>query len=511
MEREKNSRTRNVILNLTYISLSQMLTALLSFYNRKVLLSVVGEELLGVNSLFSDILALFSFADLGIGVAVTFLLYKPIANNDIKRIQSILFFYKKVYRYVIGLLLIISILYIPFLRYLKTELTIEDIIVYYVLFQLNNIIGYLFAYRETYIIACQKERVISIISMFITLGRTIMQIVTLNICGNYIIYLLISTISILIQKLIINLYAIMKCPETRIKCADELSKEEVREIYKKSAAMLVHRVGNLVINQTDSLVVSYILSVSKWGILSNYLMIKTAITTVMARVYSAVLPSIGDVIAKEKMQKQINIFKMYDLLNFWLYAFCFVALKVLSTPFISLYFGEKYIIDEFTIFMLCFAFFIDGLRSPVSAVREAGGMYEKDKWYTILAATVNLVSSITLVLFWGLPGVYMGTILAMLVLIFSRTIILFNNYFNISSKLYLWGVLKKAIAAVIGWGITQTISDIILRNIGISIISFICVLICVCIVPNIIWILIFKKNSEFKMIVAFVKGKIKND
>ena len=135
MKKETNSRTENVVLNLFWACLSQIIITLAGLYNRKVFLEVLGSELLGVNSLFSDVLSLFSFADLGFGTAIMFSLYKPIAENNTEKVQALLRFYQYIYWWVIGVITIISISFFPFLGFLHTELSLKNLRIYYIIYQ----------------------------------------------------------------------------------------------------------------------------------------------------------------------------------------------------------------------------------------------------------------------------------------------------------------------------------------------------------------------------------------
>jgi membrane-associated HD superfamily phosphohydrolase len=200
------SRTQNARLNALWAILSQVIIAILGLICRKVFLDHLGAELLGVNGLFADVLLLFSFADLGFGVAIMFSMYKPIAENDNAKVQSLLLFYRSIYNYVIIVLLVISFAFVPFLKYLNTEIPTNELFVYYLLFQITNITEYLWAYRESYVIACQQERRLSIATLIYNSIRTILQIVSLIVFESFVVYLVLGVACLLLKKLIVNAY-----------------------------------------------------------------------------------------------------------------------------------------------------------------------------------------------------------------------------------------------------------------------------------------------------------------
>jgi len=505
------SRTRNASLNAAWAILSQVAIAILGLVCRKVFLDHLGAELLGVNSLFADVLLLFSFADLGFGVAIMFSMYKPIAENDDAKVQSLLLFYRSIYNYVILALLVISFAFVPFLKYLNTEIPTNELFIYYLLFQITNIAEYIWAYRESYVIACQRERELSIATLIYNTTRTLLQIISLIVLEDFVAYLVIGVVCLALKKIIVNSYIKKKYPITVLENVEPLPQAEKKVVLRKSMALLVTKIGNLIINQTDSLIVSYIINVVQWGLVSNYLMIKRAVFVVTDKIYSAVLPSVGNLVASNQREKELNVFLKYDYLNSWLHTFCFIGLACLSSPFVALFFGKDYTLANFVVFMIFYASFIDGLRSPVSVLREASGTFEVDKWYTILAAIVNVAVSIPCAFLWGLSGVYLGTICAMTVLHICRTLVLFaGGKYSMNAWGYLRLLLIHAIVGLILYKITSMILipvDSFIDNIYVS---FVLKLLIVLFVPNVLWLLFNIKNKYQVEFITLIKDKINN-
>ena len=502
------SRTNHVAKNILWAIINQAMMIALSLISRKIFLNVLGAELLGANSLFSDVISLFSFADLGFGTAVVFSLYKPIAENDQVKIKSLLQYYNTIYRYVIIVLIAIAIAFVPFLPSLKTTIPLGQLTFYYFLYQASCVLGYVCAYRETYVSACQKQRTITKFGILFSTIQILLQIVIVKITANYAAYIILGLIISIIRKITVNLYIIKKYPETRVGGAITLPKEERKEIFKSAKAVLVHRLGNLAINQTDSLIVSIFINMTEWGLMSNYLVLKTAVSRLLENVYSAILPSMGNLVTSENEERQIKVFNTYDFINFWLYMFCYVALGTLSSQFIKIYFGQEYALRETTVFIFFTAFFIDGLRAPVSAMREANGSFRIDQWYTILAAFVNLIVSIALVGKMGLNGIYLGTCCAMWVLHVARTILLFRNWNDINAFIYLLKILKYILFGSIVYILTFCLQRLIGTYLENSIFSFFMYGLCACIVPNICVVLAFREKESFKDTMILFKKRL---
>lgn len=500
------SRTRNASLNAFWAMLSQVAIAILGLISRKVFLDHLGAELLGVNSLFADVLLLFSFADLGFGVAIMFSMYKPIAENDDTKVASLLHFYRSIYNYVILVLIVISFAFVPFLKYLNTDIPTSELRIYYLLFQITNIAEYIWAYRESYVIACQQERKLSIATLIYNIVRTIVQVIVLIVFEDFVAYLVVGALCLVLKKIIVNIYIKKTYPITILTNVEPLDKSEKKVVLRKSMALLVTKIGNLIINQTDSLIVSYIISVTQWGLVSNYLMVKRAIFVVTDKIYSAVLPSVGNLVASDQRERELQVFLKYDYLNSWLHTFCFVALACLSSPFVALFFGKDYTLPIFVVFMLFFSSFVDGLRSPVSVLREASGSFEVDKWYTILAAVVNILVSIPCAYAWGIIGVYVGTICAMAVLHICRTMVLFSgDKYSMSSWGYLKLIVLHTLLGFIIYKVTYCVIGTVDQHITNIYASFAIKLVIVAIVPNILWIVLNLKNKN--QIELFNKAK----
>ena len=502
---DSTTRTKNTALNVVWAIISQVVVVILGLFSRKIFLDSLGAELLGVNSLFSDVLALFSFADLGFGTAIMFSMYKPIAEHDNSKVASFLLFYKKIYNYVICVLILISICFIPFLDTLKTNIPFRSLCLYYFFFQASNIIQYIWAYKESYVIACQRERILSVINMLYAILSTVVLTLSLIYFRSFVIYLTISLIGNIIKKLLINAYIANKYPVTNLDCVIPLSKEEKTSVVKKSMALLVTKIGNLLINQTDSLIASYMINVTQWGFASNYLMIKKAVFVLTDKVYSSVLPSMGNLVIGNNKSKELHVFYKYDFINAWIHTICFVALACLSTPFITLFFGKRVVLSESFVFIFFFASFIDGLRAPVSILREATGTYEADKWYTIVAAIINVIVSIPCAKFYGLPGVFIGTLLAMSVLHVCRTYVLFSGGdYKISPSGYLYKIVKHILVGLMIYFITSILIKMLGQYFTNPYLLFLMMAFFVLTISNLLWYCLYFNNPILLEMITYI-------
>lgn len=505
MVETKNSRLKNSVYNAAMAIFNTVIISLLGIVSRVVFVRILGDELIGVNSLFSDFLALISFTELGFGTAITVSLYKPISQDNLDEIKALLNLYKNIYNGIIGVIILLSFCFIPFLKYIKTSIPFESLRIYYFIFVFNNVIGYFGAYREAYISARQQARKIIAFNTFFRVSTTLLQLIAVVSTKNFLLYLLINSALIAVRKIVVNIYIASRYPETRLKNASSVSDRQQKDIVRKVKALAVHKIANLSISQTDSIIVSYVIGLAQWGITSNYIILRTMISDFTMQLYLSLLPSVGDLMAKENEDIQLKTFKLYDFINNWMYTFCFTALTTLSTPFVCLFYGRERTMPGIVVFLLFFNFYIAGLRDPISILREAGGAFEKDKIFTVLSAAVNLVSSLIFVNLWGISGVFLGTICSTLVVLIARPVILFNDVYNIKPIWYFKTVGYEIIVALVCCAVTSATVQYIINKLYLNIASFAICTFITAIVPNLMMLAIYQKNENLKISFGIVK------
>ena len=231
------SRTKNVARNSAVALFTQVLTFILQFISRTIFIKVLSTEYLGINGLFSNILTMLSFAELGIGNAILFKLYKPVAENDEEKIKSYVNFYKKAYRYIGIIIITIGILIIPFLKYIVTDAPNikENITFIYVIFLLNSSVSYFFTYRRSILYAYQKEYKATLVETAVTVVSTILQMIFLVLTKNYIVYLLIQILATIIKNVLVSYKAGKEYPFIKEKKYEKISKSEEKSIFNNCA------------------------------------------------------------------------------------------------------------------------------------------------------------------------------------------------------------------------------------------------------------------------------------
>ena len=264
--REKNS-ILNIISNLFVI----ILQIVLAFVVRFIFVKVLNEQYLGVQGLFTNIISMLSLAELGIGTAISFILYKPLAEKDYNKVSVIVTFLRKVY-IAIGIVVLISgIIITPFLKYLVTGYTMGNLNIIFIMYFITLAVEYFLTYPETLLSADQKHYKISFILIGYTLITNVLQIIVLLVTKNFLIYILADVVMKIIKAVAINLYIKRYYPEVNFYNKEKLEKKEKNVFIKNVKSLFLYKIGDYLINGTDNIIISKIIDISTVGIYSNYL------------------------------------------------------------------------------------------------------------------------------------------------------------------------------------------------------------------------------------------------
>lgn len=495
------SRTANVKRNILWSTISHIVLALFSMISRTVFIYVLGVKYLGVSGLFSNILGILSFTNLGIGSAINYALYKPIAENDTEKIKSLMKLYKTAYRIIAGVIAVLGCLVVPFLTYLvNTDIPMSQIRIFYMLFLIDTIASYFVSYKTSYVTAIQKNYVITNLNTIASVLTYVVQMGILLIIPNYLIYLINQIIMSFLLKITMVIYLNKKYPILSEKDALPLDMDTKKSIRKNVKALVIHRFGDAAVNQTDNIIISMFVGTISVGIMSNYIALNTIVGNFTNTLLNSFTASFGNLIAKETVEKQRKIFDLYDFAGFWVYGFVFIAFTTLIQPFITLWLGKDLLVDDLTMVLFFASIYLQGLTIITYNFKTAAGRFDEDKWIAFVQAVVNLVVSIICVNEIGLPGVYVGTIAQRLIVVVVRPYIVYKYVLMESSIKYYLRFLGR-LGLVLGILVVMwKIKTVILSEL--SIVRFITMVGLTAIVPNTIILLIYGRTEMFKTLFA---------
>lgn len=489
-------KTRATFYNSISNILLYFVTILLGIINRWAVVQILGIEYQGINSLFSNILSMLSIAELGIGTAIIYHLYRPLESHAIDELKSIMSFYKKCYYAIAFVVLFLGVLFIPFLGIFVTENPTEYPLPFiYGWFLLDVVISYLFTFKRSILIADQKNYIITICDICYQVVVKLGQVIILFVTRNFIGYLVIMVICRSIENIIINIITNQKYPFLKDRHVAPIKPEVLSDIKLKVKGAFFHKIGSFVVMGTDNLLISKFLGLTMVGIYSNYYLVINSIQSICSRTLTAATASVGHLLTEHNYEKNRLIFNELLILNGFLVTIGACGIYNVATPFISLIFGENYIISKFVLFILALNMYLQGTRIVYSIFKEAAGILYEDRFVPLIESMINIGASVFFVKFFHLAGIFMGTI-ASTMLLYSYTfpILVVKKILKISVRKYWKTFLWMLFTVLLSLNISEYMCLIFNSTLGegypaIEIILANCIL--VILAASITYILIF--------------------
>ncbi len=501
---DNTSRTRNSIKNMAFGVSSQCIVLIINFLSRSIFIYALGMEYLGINGLFSNILSILSLADLGMGTAMMYSMYKPLAEKDEKKLAALTRYFKKIYLIIAFSIAVIGICLVPFLRELVIlESPVKYLEIYYLMFLADSVASYLFSYKTLIIYSDQKMYLLKMYSFIFVIIRFITQTIVIFGTHNYILYLGIQVIC----TFLCNMFSAREANKIYpyINKRYELEKEEKKSIFSNVKSIFLYKIGGVILTSTDNIIISKIIGTIVVGFYSNYSMVVNSIIVFTTIVFNAVHSSIGNLNTNNDKKYQYKVFKTLDFVSFWIFGFCSVCLYVLFNNFIGLWVGQEYILESKVVAIIVLNFYIAGILNPISVFRDTTGLFKSTKYIPIAAATINILFSIILGKLWGLFGIFIATAIARLSTSFIlEPRILMKQYFNESVIKYYFKVLVQFIVLIATIAFTKFICVFFD---GTSILGFGVQIIISAILPNVIFLIVFFRTEEFKFIYNKILSK----
>ncbi|HCC04321.1 MAG TPA: sugar translocase [Clostridiales bacterium] len=494
----EKSRIKNTIKNVKTGLIVQLVNKIMAFVVRTVFIRILNSEYLGVNGLFTNILSMLSFTELGIGTAIIFNMYKPVAENDKEKIKSLMKLYKISYNIIGVVIFILGLGVIPFFKYIIKEVPNihENIKFIYILFLINTSSSYFFTYKKSIISAHQQESIINKIDSFFYLVKSIFEIAFLYLTKNYIVFLIVQIGGTILENIIIAKKAEVLFPYLKEKNVKKLKKEEYSIIFANVKALVVYQFGLAILSGTDNILISAMVNVATVGLCSNYTLIITSVKGVVLSAMRGVTASVGNLNAIETKEKIEEVFYNLIFVTYLIYVFCTVSFICLLNPFIKIWLGEKFVLNIGIPIALAFSFFVCGMRSPAYTYRVTLGLFEKGKTAPYIAAITNVVLSILFCKLWGVVGIFIATSVAEIV---SYSIIdpylIYKYKFKSSMKKYIVKMARYFLAFSLNVIICLYLTQLIKYQ---GYIGLVLKGVCLTIITLIFNVLLYYKTDEFK-------------
>lgn len=493
----QKTRTQYSILNILTGIGGYGINTVIGFVCRMVFVRCLADEYLGINGLFSNILSMLSLAELGIGNAIVYALYKPIAENDEDKIASLMQFYRKAYQIIGCVVALFGILMIPFLDFVIQEPPEikENLYVIYILFLFNTASTYFFSYRSSLLSAAQQNYLVTGVNYIFTIVQSVLQIIFLILTKEYMVYLLIQIISVFGYNVTISFVAKKKFPCISKEDTKSLEVEEKKDLIKNVKALTIWKLSGLLVNNTDNIIITYFNGMVTVGYASNYTLFSSMLNTLLNQLFNGITASVGNYNATESKEKKVQLFNTINLLNFWLFGWAAIGIFVISGDLVKLCYGENYVLPISIPFVIALNFYMVGMQNAVWTFKNTMGLFQQGRYLLVFTAVINLFTSIVLGKEWGLFGILFATAISRaLTNTWYDPYAVFKYGFGSSVKGYFKQYLKYALI-VVGCATTcylicqQLEFDLVIN------IIFKCIICTV--IPNTLFWYLFHKKEEF--------------
>lgn len=393
-----------------------VINTLLGYVCRIVFVRCLNADYLGVNGLFTNILSMLSLAELGIGSAIGYALYKPLAEDNKEKITSLMQFYGKAYRIIGIVVATCGLLMIPFLDVIITTPPdiLENIYAIYLLYLFNTSSSYFFSYRSALLTAAQRNYIVLGVNYTITSLQSIIQIPVLLLTHNYMLYLLIQTVGVFINNVAISWIAKKEYPFINSKQVEPLLSDEKKKLFINIKALTVNKLSTLLVNNTDNIVITYLNGLVSVGVASNYTLLSNTLASLVRQLFNSLTASIGNLNALEDENKKYQFFKIFNLANFWIFGWGAIGIALVSGDIVQLCFGQEYVLGISIPLILAVNFYMVGMQNAVYAYKNTMGLFRYGQYLLLVTAAINLILDFILGREWGIFGIYLATAISRL-------------------------------------------------------------------------------------------------
>lgn len=501
-------RLKRSLINSTIGMCTYLISFLPIFIVRKVFVDILGPEMLGLSSLYTNIIGYLSIIEMGIGSAIIYSLYKPFAENDRKKIKGYLKYYEKFYIRTGIIVLVVGLALTPFLHiFIKDNINLNLVRIGFILFLLNTVIGYMFTYKHCMLNVAQEGYKVSLGLTISKILVAVFQVIIIQKYKSFYGYILAQLIINLIFYLIINMYINNRFSWLK-DIQGEIEKNEEKNLIRNIKALFLHKIGGIFVFSTDNIVISSFISLGIVAIYNNYILITSAFTGLIGQAMNGITASIGNLLASEDQEHSYEIHKKLFFASFWVVSFIVISLFNTISQFISLWVGEEYVLDIFTISIILFNLYFQMMRDQIDKFKEAGGEYYKDRYAPIFEGGINLIASIILVKIIGLPGVFLGTLISNISVVFwVKPKIVYKYIFDKPLINYFKMYFKYLLISLIPLILTIILTKDIKSNL--TVVSFILNCIINILVINLLYLIIFWKNQNFIYFKNIILNMIK--
>ena len=476
----------------------------------------LAQEYVGLETLFSSILTILTLADLGVGSAIVYALYEPLAKDDREAIKSLMRLFKRAYIVVGCIIIAIGLVLAPNIRILvgADAPNIGNLELYFFCFVLNTGISYFFSYKGSLIIADQKSYVVYIIQYSFAVLMSLAQLAVLLLAHDYLMFLACMIGSTLLQNICIAVKANRMYPYILEKNVKPIDPKILDDIKKNVLGLVMHKVAGAASTPVSNIVITGFVGLTATSLYGNYLLVVNALTRVVERLFDSLIASVGNLKSLESGERSYEIFKATLYVNAFLYAVLCGGLLCSFNAFIAIWLGESWQFPANIVVLIVLLFYAKGMRSAVQTFTSAYGLYWYTRWKAILEAVLLPLLSLILVGPLGIAGVLLAGIICFVCISTSyEAWAVYSHGFHRPLRRFVFAYVKYTAVTFTSVGIAYAICWVIPAS---GVLAFLLFGLIGVSVPSIIYLLIFGRSPEAKELLSqvknvfeVVKGKVK--
>lgn len=504
----QESRVGNASRNIMFGMFLKGYQILMPFLMRTAMMYYMGMEYLGLNSLFGSILWVLNLAELGVGSAMVYSMYRPIIDGDKKEICALLKLYRKYYR-IIGLVIaVVGLILTPFIPYLIKKDIPNDTNIYivYLLNLFCTVMTYwLFAYKNSLLVAHQRNDVASKVMLITNTFQYGVQFLIVIFLQDYYWYLIAAIVTQVCTNIVTARMASRMYPEYEPE--GELPREHISNINGKIKDLFTSKLGNVIVSSCDSIVISAFLGLTVLAVYQNYFYILTAVMGIVKVVFDSCTAGIGNSILVDSEEKNYRDLKKLTFITAWLTGFCSACLLCLFQPFMKLWAGADSMFAFSAVVCFVVYFFVDQMNQLLLTYKDAAGIWHEDRFRPLVTALTNLILNIILIQFWGVYGVLWATVISKVVvgmpwLFYNLSTVLFKrNMTGYIIRMIGYGIVTALVCGICYFACT------VVEGSGIGALALKAI-ICI-VISNMMFLLIFLRTKEFEETKKIVLRVIK--
>jgi O-antigen/teichoic acid export membrane protein len=473
---------------------------ILQFAVRMVFVRVLPIEYLGINGLFSNILAVLSLAELGIGPAIIFSLYKPLALGDSETVKSLMRLFKKTYISIGVVILILGVALTPWLDFfIQSRPDIDHLEWIYLLFVLDTGVSYFYSYKRNLLLADQKQFVANFYQGVFQVALGILQMIFLVVTQSFWPFIILKVLATFLENVMVARKADTLYPLLHSTAIRPLDSDIKQTIVRNVEAMIFHKVGGIAVFSTSNIIISKFVGLTAVGLYSNYYLIINSIQGISGQIFGSLTASVGNLVAVEGQEKKIAVFKILQFLTAWIAFYISIGLYVMFNPLIELWLGPAYVFADSIVFVMVLNFYLTYMRKGVETFKDAMGLFWNNRYMPIAETIINLSAGIYLVQKYDIVGALLAmTISTVLTCFWIEPYVVMRNGLAYPLKRYFaWYGVFTFLTVAVGYGL-----QVLYRQLWpvTTLVGFIAGVLLCTVIANGIWIAVFYRTAEFRYV-----------